>query len=234
MKVKSMHLLAGICFLLASSFCLSQTLTNPDIIQMQKSGLSASIIELKVANSPCQFDTSIAALAGLKSAGVEDSVIAAMLRCVPAKPVHDRPYVWIGANQEWIARSNSVASATATSSTAVAASSQKTTVQTHSEYSDVTRQLGPDKCPTISIIGNPADADYAITIERYNAGHLISQRNSFSIFRASDEKLLLSNTTTWLKNAATNMCKAITDDAVKKWPSVQTQPLPPAEPSSNK
>jgi hypothetical protein len=230
MNVKSMHLFAGAYFLLSSYFCLSQTLTNKDVVQMQKAGLSASIIELKVANSPCQFDTSIAALTDLKSSGVEDPVIAAMLHCAPAKPVHDRPYVWIGANEEWVARSSSVASATATSSTAVATGGSKTVVQTHSEYSDVTRQLGPDKCPSISITGNPADADYAITIERSNAGHLLSQRNSFSIFRASDGKLVLSNTTTWLKNAAANMCKAVTDDAVAKWPSINS-PQPGGPPS---
>jgi hypothetical protein len=202
-----------------SAIAQSQALTNQDVLDMEKAGFSASLIEIKIANSPCQFDTAISALTALKSAGVDDAVIGSMIRCAPRKPSHEKPYVWVGANQEWIARNNSAAYATASSSSAVVTSSEKATVQTHSEYSDVTRQLSVDKCPAITITNNPADADYALTIERYNAGHLLTQKNSFSIFRSSDGKLLSSNTTTWLKNAAADISKAITNDSATKWPS---------------
>jgi hypothetical protein len=80
---------------------------------------------------------------------------------------------------------------------------------------DVTRALG-DKCPDVVIINNPSDADYALTIERYHAGHVMTQRNRFSVFRAHDNKLILSNKTTWLKNAAGDICKAILQDAPTK------------------
>jgi hypothetical protein len=66
------------------------------------------------------------------------------------------------------------------------------------------------------ITNNPSDADYAAAIERYHAGHVLTQRNSFSIFRARDGNLLLSGKTTWLKNAAANICKTILEDATAK------------------
>jgi hypothetical protein len=218
-----MRLLGILLFALGVAAAQSVVMTNQDVISMTKSGISANVIVVKISTSPCRFDTTIAALTSLKSAGVDDSVLTAMISCKPARPAHDKPYVWIGANSEWISRSNGVAVASASSSTAVVTGGESSTSQTHSEYADVARDLSGDKCPGIAITNNPMDADYAITIERYNAGHLISQRNSFSIFRASDGKLLLSNKTTWLKNATADMCKAIVQDSAPVQSSTPAQ-----------
>lgn len=54
-------------------------LTDSDIAEMAKSGLSAKIIIAKIQTSPCNFDTSPAALESLKSAGVPDGVILQMV-----------------------------------------------------------------------------------------------------------------------------------------------------------
>jgi hypothetical protein len=79
----------------------------------------------------------------------------------------------------------------------------------------------------VVITNNVSDADYALTIERYHAGHLMTQRNRFSIFRARDDKLIVSNTTTWLKNAASDICAAILQDnprpTVGERPSLYTK-----------
>lgn len=199
--------------LLLIAFCVadaqSTEMTNQDVIEMSKVGLSAGVIETKISSSRCRFDTSIEALARLKSAGVDDSVTAAMIKCSPALSPHEKPHVWIGANEEWIARSRSTTLAPTSS---VASSSARTTVQTHSEYTDVTRELS-DKCQGVVITNNPSDADYAVTVERYNAGHLLTQRNTFSIFRGRDGDLLLSGKTTWLKNAAADICKTVMQDS---------------------
>jgi hypothetical protein len=181
----------------------SSEVTNQDVLDMTKAGLSANVIADKISSTPCRFDTSIAALASLKSAGVDDDVLSAMIRCHPPAAPHDKPYVWIGANEEWIAHSKSTSSIT------------KATVQTHSEYADATRGLS-ERCRDVIITNSPSDADYAVTIERYNAGHFLTQRNRFSVFRARDGNLVLSNTTTLLKNAATDICKAISHDTVPK------------------
>jgi hypothetical protein len=54
-------------------------LTNQDIVDLVKTGLSPDIISAKIRNSQCQFDTSASGLKGLKDAGVPDSVIVAMV-----------------------------------------------------------------------------------------------------------------------------------------------------------
>jgi hypothetical protein len=54
-------------------------LTNQDVVDLVKTGLSPDIIVAKIRISTNQFDTSTAALKGLKDAGVPDSVIVAMV-----------------------------------------------------------------------------------------------------------------------------------------------------------
>jgi len=60
-------------------------LTNADILQMASIGLSPEIIKAKIENSKCQFDTSTKALQDLKTAGIADSLILAMVS-VPTQP----------------------------------------------------------------------------------------------------------------------------------------------------
>ena len=58
----------------------SAVLTNKDVVDMLKGGLSADIVVAKIKSSKCNFDTSPAALQALKGASVPDSVILEMLR----------------------------------------------------------------------------------------------------------------------------------------------------------
>lgn len=57
--------------------------TNEDIIQMLKAGLSPEIVTAKIRNSGCVCDTSPKALADLKNANVPDSVVLAMVSAPP-------------------------------------------------------------------------------------------------------------------------------------------------------
>jgi hypothetical protein len=56
-------------------------LSNKDVLLMNRSGLNDEVISEKVRNSNCAFDTSPAALAEVKTAGVSDVVILEMIRC---------------------------------------------------------------------------------------------------------------------------------------------------------
>jgi hypothetical protein len=58
----------------------SQALTNKDVLDMLKAGLTPEIVITKIKSSTCNFDTSPAALKELKSAGVPDAVILAMVQ----------------------------------------------------------------------------------------------------------------------------------------------------------
>jgi hypothetical protein len=71
----------------ATSHNSSAKLTNSDIVEMSKAGLSVDVIAAKMQDSDCSFDTSPAALVALKSAGVPDSIILAIVK----SPHHATP-----------------------------------------------------------------------------------------------------------------------------------------------
>jgi hypothetical protein len=58
-------------------------LANKDILEMHRAGLSPEVIIAKIKAGPSKFDTSPAAMKDLKSAGIPDNVILAMVE-VPA------------------------------------------------------------------------------------------------------------------------------------------------------
>ena len=61
-------------------------LTNEDIVRLTQAGLGAEVISAKIQASATDFDTSVEQLLELKGAGVEDSVLAAMVNKGAAAP----------------------------------------------------------------------------------------------------------------------------------------------------
>lgn len=57
-----------------------KALTNQDVIELVKAGLSPEVLSAKIKSSACNFDTSPSALKDLKGAGVPDGVILAMVQ----------------------------------------------------------------------------------------------------------------------------------------------------------
>ncbi len=55
-------------------------LTNQDVIDLLKAGLTSEIVIAKIKSSVCSFDTSPVALKDLKNANVPDSVILAIVQ----------------------------------------------------------------------------------------------------------------------------------------------------------
>lgn len=69
-----------------AAFCLGvraqssgTPLTNKDVLDLVKMGMSSDVIVAKVKNSPSNFDTSLTALRELKAANVPEPVILAMV-----------------------------------------------------------------------------------------------------------------------------------------------------------
>src|SRR5215203_2675240 len=58
---------------------VSTSLTNKDVLEMIKAGLTADVVVAKIKTTSTSFDTSPTALAELKSANVPDAVILAMV-----------------------------------------------------------------------------------------------------------------------------------------------------------
>lgn len=69
------------------------SLTNRDVLNLVKAKLPANVIIVKIQKSACHFDTSPAALAKLKTAGVPDNVILAMVKAPVAKAPATKPLV---------------------------------------------------------------------------------------------------------------------------------------------
>lgn len=63
----------------------SSILTNRDIIQMKKAGLSDDVILTKIATSETDFRTGAQDLIDLKNAGVSDSIIQAIVQKAPQR-----------------------------------------------------------------------------------------------------------------------------------------------------
>ena len=61
-----------------------EVLTNEHVMRMVDAGLPADVIEAKIKRSACNFQTDTDALVTLAAHKVPDSVIRAMMACVPA------------------------------------------------------------------------------------------------------------------------------------------------------
>ncbi len=67
----------------------SELLTNKGVLEMVKAGLGGAIIIAKIKASHTKFDTSLTALQELKTAGVTDDVILAMIEASSVKPASE-------------------------------------------------------------------------------------------------------------------------------------------------
>lgn len=61
-------------------------LTNKDVLEMLKAGLSHEVLVAKIKSSPNRFDTSPVALQELKNANVPDAIMLAMVQASTAAP----------------------------------------------------------------------------------------------------------------------------------------------------
>lgn len=72
----------------------ARTLTNEDVLSMVGAKLATEVVVEKIKASPCDFDTSPAALAALKEAGVPDALLLVMVmspKCNPQPPTPAPP-----------------------------------------------------------------------------------------------------------------------------------------------
>jgi hypothetical protein len=84
-------LLSALCCV-AQDQSTSTPLTNKDVVELLKMGLSSDVIVAKIKNSSSNFDTSLAALQELKAANVPEPIILAMVQApVPTNPSTNSP-----------------------------------------------------------------------------------------------------------------------------------------------
>lgn len=89
-KLTSVLLLLVLLLFVSTLAALGQqkeVLSNAEIIEMTRAGLTQSVVLAKVRGSDGRYDVSVAALVEMKKAGVSDDVITALLESKPAPPV---------------------------------------------------------------------------------------------------------------------------------------------------
>ena len=71
--------LSIILLLISPIFAQSEVLTNAEIVEMTKAGLSQKVILEKIKSSVCEFDVSAKSLIELKKSGVDEEVISEII-----------------------------------------------------------------------------------------------------------------------------------------------------------
>lgn len=83
MKWRSLALWLTLCTTVLAAQENRRVLSNSDVMNMAKSGMSDRTIVLAIQQTPTKFDTTPEALIALKKAGISDEVLNAMLLARP-------------------------------------------------------------------------------------------------------------------------------------------------------
>lgn len=86
--MSKLNLITIILLFSFAAFAQTEILTNSQVIELTKAGLSSQIILSKIAKSRVDFDISTNALIELKKSGVADEVIASMLEKAEANKTY--------------------------------------------------------------------------------------------------------------------------------------------------
>ena len=219
--------------LAAAAVVDSTVLTNKDILDMNKIGLLPQILVAKIKSSQCNFDTSPASLQALKTAGLGDSVILAMVEApngqakavtVPDPPdvtsTSKRPNptmvpsdgkirVLVTDSQSWEMRGGGTAGGNNRGwggSSWMAGGARPQTVE-------IIKTLN-QRCPEITVTNNLEKAEFVITLDHEGGKGLLQRRNKIAVFNKDGDDIF-SNSTVALGNSVKDACEAILGNAKK-------------------
>lgn len=198
-------------------------LTNQDVTSMVKSGLPADIIVAKIKASPGNFDTSPATLEKLKSDGVPDSVVLAMVEAsgktdksaVPAPTTKSdaaadvppgKPRVYVSDSQSWLMAGGFGASNGAAGGATRGGSSPQTV--------ELIKTFG-QRCPDAIVTNDREKASYVVLFDRESFKSILARRDKIAIFRRNGD-VLFSDSVRSVGNAVKDACEAIQKDSGAK------------------
>lgn len=203
-------------------------LTNNDILEMSKIGLSSDVLVAKIKASICNFDTSPRQLKQLKAGGIPDAVILAMVQApvgqaAPRPPAPDPPAttdssapnatevspsdgklrVFVTDSQSWEERGGGSAGGNRNGWGASSWFSGGARPQT----AEIIKTLN-QRCPEITVTNNLAKADFALILDHEGGKSVLAHRNKIVVFnRAGDD--IFSTSTRELGNAVKDACQAM-------------------------
>jgi hypothetical protein len=202
-------------------------LTNKDILDMKKIGLPPEILLAKIKSSQSNFDTSPASLQALKTAGVGDTVILAMVEAPMGQPkpsmVADPPYVastpvslspamvpsdgktrvFVTDSQSWETRGGGAAGGNKhgwSGSSWIAGGARPQTAE-------IIKTLN-QRCPQLTVTNNLDKADFVLTLDHEGGKALLAHRNKIAVFNKDGDDIF-SRSTIALGNAVKDACQAM-------------------------
>jgi hypothetical protein len=203
---------------LAPTRCLAQpahgtsnaqkVITNQDVLDMLSTGLSADIVAAKIKASKCDFNTDVATLKDLKSKGVPDSVVLAMVEAPHFAPMPSdgKIRVFVTDSESWEVRGGWGAS-NGTGGGAEAGGARPQTAEIIKTFSQ--------RCPEVIVTDKSQMANYAVTLDHEGGKGYLRKDNKIAVFRRNGDSIL-SESTRALGNAVKDACSAILADSKRK------------------
>jgi hypothetical protein len=216
--IYKLSILTFILFSFTSAFAQNETINNKTVIDMSRAGLSSEIILKKIGQSRAVFDVSAPRLIELKSAGVDDSVIAAMMDRTEIAPPSETEPATASASSNSMAFSESGPAPPVSGEQALA--SAKTIAFGKSSLQPSRQALEKELLKrkdfqqlNLTILRYKEQADLFVDIG-YVSGSWITHRYVYRIYdRRSGAILTAGETTSW-GSLAENLARHITKSLV--------------------
>jgi hypothetical protein len=205
----------------------STVLSNKDISDMFGAGLPAEVLTAKIRSSACNFDTSPAALKYLKTAGVPDTVILAMIEApqgqprgmtpavatqtlssapsVPPVSSDGKTRVLVTDSQSWESRGGSSGGGNRNgwgSSSWFAGGARPQTAE-------IIKTLN-ERCPQIIVTNRLDRADFVLTLDHEGGKALLQRHNKIAVFN-KDGDVIFSKSTISLGNSVKDACQVMSE-----------------------
>jgi hypothetical protein len=203
----------------------STVLTNQDILDMNKMGLSPDILIAKIKSSPCAFDTSPSQLQQLKSSGLPDAVILAMVQApvgqtkavVPDAPaaVDDeskapaglpndgKTRVFVTDSESWETRGGGYGGGNKNGWSASSSMAGGARPQT----AEIIKTLN-QRCPELTVTDNLGRANFVLTLDHEGGKGALAHRNKLAVFNKDGDDIF-SVSTRELGNSVKDACQAM-------------------------
>ena len=185
-----------------------KVLTNPDVLEMLKSGLPAEIVAAKIKASHCNFATELADLKAMKDAGVPDAVVLAMVQAphYAIVPSDGKIRVFVTDSQSWEVHGGWGAS-NGSGGGSESGGARPQTAEVIKTFSE--------RCPEVIVTNKQDLANYAVTLDHEGGKGALRKDNKVAVFRR-DGDAILSKSTRELGNSVKEACSAILGDANSK------------------
>jgi uncharacterized membrane protein YgcG len=207
-------------------------LNNKDISEMAGIGLPAEVLIAKIKSSTCDFDTAPPTLKYLKTAGIPDTVILAMIEAPhgepralnsasvpqptvsqPSSPVSSpvsavsdgKTRVLVTDSQSWESRGGSSGGGNRNGW----ASSSSFSGGARPQTAEIIKTLN-ERCPQITVTNRLEKADFVLTLDHEGGKALLARHNKIAVFN-KDGDVIFSKSTISLGNSVKDACQVMSE-----------------------